>query len=69
MHFRGFWVANAYRAELEPFTPGSERRMRREPQVRAILQIRAAGSACADPKSCAVGIMHRGCDERSWEAA
>jgi len=26
--------------------------------VRAILQIRAAGSACADPKSCAVGIMN-----------
>ncbi|OLP96652.1 hypothetical protein AK812_SmicGene21074 [Symbiodinium microadriaticum] len=33
--------------------------------VRAILQIRAAGSACADPKSCAVGIMRRGCDERN----
>ena len=26
--------------------------------VRVILQIRAAGSACADPKSCAVGIMN-----------
>ncbi|CAE7221292.1 unnamed protein product [Symbiodinium microadriaticum] len=26
--------------------------------VRAILQIRAAGSACPDPKSCAVGIMN-----------
>ena len=33
--------------------------------MRAILQIRAAGSACPDPKSCAVGIMCRGCDERS----
>ena len=31
MHFRGFWLANAYRAQLEPFTPGSARHAPRAP--------------------------------------